>query len=48
MDPVTDLGKESNFPEGGSLLGTPKSSCDSKIEWEVSTACQIASELWPS
>lgn len=43
MEAVSGLGGELNFPEEGSLLGIPKSLCDSIIKWEAMTACQIGS-----
>lgn len=45
MKPVTGLGGEFDFPGGDSLLGMPKSLCDSEIEWEATAACQMASTL---
>lgn len=39
------LGGEFDFPGGDSLLGMPKSLCDSEIEWEATAACQMASTL---
>lgn len=43
--PVNSLGGEFDFPEGGSLLGIPESLCDSMMEWEATTVCQIAGVL---